>query len=516
MKKKVKEYGEKPMSENVSANVDTRTVLVGTYKGNQLTRWRGWYNYPISAEDKISEVDAAKVNELWLFNGTKAQKNYKAVFVGIKTRKELVEQYGYPAKGKAHGDKYLLFKTEFKYRFLAMPPDEADCVIVRTADFTTSPKVRKQLKAYLDSSDRNDPDLAKMLPSIITRLRPEQLRVCEAAVQLKFWDDVVTECFFADDKGRGHAGTVCALPSFAYVNSDALEFMGNIPSESVQLVLTSPPYNIGKEYEARTSIENYLEVMRPIVKQICRIISPNGSICWQVGNFVNNGEVYPLDIYFYEMFKKLGMQLRNRVIWHFGHGLHCKNRFSGRYETILWFTKTKDYVFNLDDVRVPSKYPGKRYYKGDKKGQLSGNPLGKNPEDVWTLQKIIDDWDSLIWDIPNVKSNHPEKVDHPCQFPVELVERCVLALSNVGDVVYDPFAGVGSTIIGALKNGRIGWGTELERKYVEIGQGRIAALARGELKLRPITQEIFAAENAGRLSKIPEEWEKKGRYNENR
>lgn len=500
----------KKESESVISSSAKKVVLIGTYKTGQLSKWKGWYNYPISAKDKISEVDAAKVNELWLFNGTKAQKNYQAEFVGIKTRKELVEQYGYPAKGKAHGDKYLLFKTEFKYRYSTMPPEEAGRVIIRTADFATAPKVRKQLKAYLESSDRNDPDLAKMLPSIVTSLRSEQLRVCEATVQLQLWSDVEDGCFCGGDKKKIDIGAVQSLPRFTYANNDALRFMRDIPSGSVQLILTSPPYNIGKEYEARTSIENYLECMRPIVKQICRIVSDKGSVCWQVGNYVDNGEVYPLDIYFYEMFKKYGMQLRNRVIWHFGHGLHCKNRFSGRYETILWFSKTEDYVFNLDEVRVPSKYPGKRYYKGDKKGQLSGNPLGKNPEDVWTLRKIVDDWDSLIWDIPNVKSNHPEKVDHPCQFPVELVERCVLALSNVGDVVYDPFAGVGSTIIGALKNGRIGWGTELERKYIEIGQGRIAALARGELKLRPITQEIFAAEKAGKLSEIPEEWKKKG------
>ena len=163
-----------------------KVVLVGTYKGDQLTKWRGWYNYPISAKDRISEDDAAKVNELWLFKGTTAQKSYKAEFVGIKTREELVRDYGYHAKGKAHGDKYLLYKTEFKYQFAAMPPEDAERVIIRTSDFATSPKVRKQLKAYLESPDRNDPDLAKRLPEILTRLRPEQLRVCEAAVQLQF------------------------------------------------------------------------------------------------------------------------------------------------------------------------------------------------------------------------------------------------------------------------------------------------------------------------------------------
>lgn len=164
-----------------------RIVLVGTYKENQLSKWRGCYNYPISDDDKISADDAAKITELWLFNGKKAQRTYKAEFVGVKTRQELIDGYGYPAKGKAHSEKYLLFKTELKYQHKLEIPGDCDKVIIRTADFATSPKVRKQLKAYLESPDRTDPDLAKRLPSIITRLRPEQLRVCEDFEQQTFW-----------------------------------------------------------------------------------------------------------------------------------------------------------------------------------------------------------------------------------------------------------------------------------------------------------------------------------------
>jgi DNA (cytosine-5)-methyltransferase 1 len=163
-----------------------RIVLVGTYKGDQLTDWRGWYNYPISDEDKITDAEAAKITELWLFKGTKAERRYKAEFVGVKTRDELIRDYGYPAKGKAHGEKYLLFKAAYMYRHKADVPEEAQRVIVRTKDFARSPKIRKQLKAYLESPDRNDPDLAKCLPEIITKLRPDQLRVCEAAVQMSF------------------------------------------------------------------------------------------------------------------------------------------------------------------------------------------------------------------------------------------------------------------------------------------------------------------------------------------
>ena len=118
-------------------------------------------------------------------------------------------------------------------------------------------------------------------------------------------------------------------------------------------------------------------------------------------------EIGLLDIFYYQIFKKYNLFLRNRIIWHFGHGLHASKRFSGRYETILWFTKSKDYIFNLDAVRVPAKYPGKRHYKGKNKGKLSGNPKGKNPSDLWEI--AIDEWAKEVWEIPNVKSNHPEK-----------------------------------------------------------------------------------------------------------
>lgn len=298
------------------------------------------------------------------------------------------------------------------------------------------------------------------------------------------------------------------LPGYQYICTDAAAFSSSLPDRTVQLVITSPPYNIGKEYETRTSIEEYIQRMKPCLAEFVRVLDEGGSLCWQTGNFVDHGEIYPLDIYFYPCFKELGLRLRNRIIWHFGHGLHCSKRFSGRYETILWFTKGDTYTFNLDNVRIPSKYPGKRYFKGAKKGQISGNPKGKNPEDVWemTLERLVDDWDALLWDIPNVKNNHPEKVDHPCQFPVELVERCVLALTNEGDIVYDPFAGVGSSLLAALKNGRRAYGSESEEKYVEIGRERIRKLEEDALITRPICQQIWTPKPTDRIAQIPEEW----------
>lgn len=284
---------------------------------------------------------------------------------------------------------------------------------------------------------------------------------------------------------------------------DVEDFVATIPDNSVALIITSPPYNLGKEYEDRVSIGKYLELQAQVIAGLYRVLRDDGSICWQVGNFVEDGEVYPLDILYYDIFKDLGLRLRNRIVWRFGHGLHCKNRFSGRYETILWFTKSDDYIFNLDAVRVPSKYPGKRHYKGPKKGQLSGNPLGKNPSDVWKL--MAKEWESAFWDIPNVKSNHPEKTIHPCQYPIALVERCVLALTNEGDWVFDPYAGVGTSLIAGLMHARRVMGSEQEAQYVDIARKRLQQHFDGVLPYRPLGKPVYQPTGREKIAQIPEE-----------
>lgn len=264
---------------------------------------------------------------------------------------------------------------------------------------------------------------------------------------------------------------------------DCLKLMGDMPDASVQLVITSPPYNIGKPYEKKLSLKDYLAQQSKVIESCVRILAPTGSICWQVGNFVDKGQIIPLDIVLYPIFERFGLQLRNRIVWHFEHGLHCSKRFSGRYETVLWFSKTEDYKFNLDPVRVPQKYPGKRHFKGAKAGELSGNPLGKNPGDVWI--------------IPNVKSNHVEKTAHPCQFPVELVERFVLSLTDEGDLVFDPFLGSGTSVIAALRQGRRGIGAELALDYVDIARSRVREQLAGRLMTRPMHKPVFDPQFAG-------------------
>lgn len=285
---------------------------------------------------------------------------------------------------------------------------------------------------------------------------------------------------------------------------DSLEILKQVPDDQFQLIITSPPYNVGKEYEEATTLEKYLAGLSPIIGELVRVLSPKGSLCWQVGNYVEKSEVFPLDIYYYPTFKEHGLKLRNRIVWHFGHGLHAKKRFSGRYEVLLWFTKGDDYIFNLDDVRVPAKYPGKTFYKGPNHGKPSGNPLGKNPTDVWEI--ALRDWEKGLWEIPNVKANHPEKTIHPCQFPIELVERCVLALTTEGGWVLDPFSGVGSAMLAALRHGRKAMGCEKEKEYNDIARKRVIDFYTGNLPYRPIGKPVFQPTGREKVSQVPAEW----------
>lgn len=292
----------------------------------------------------------------------------------------------------------------------------------------------------------------------------------------------------------------------AIIHGDSLNVLKGFEAGKFDLIITSPPYNIGKSYETKTSIEAYLATQKSIIEELVRVLAERGSICWQVGNYISKGEVFPLDIYYYPIFKSLGLKLRNRIVWHFGHGLHASSRFSGRYETILWFTKSDDYIFNLDEVRVPSKYPGKKHFKGPKKGQLSGNPRGKNPSDIWEI--VVRDWERELWNIPNVKSNHPEKTLHPCQYPIELVERCVLALTHKKSWVLDPFSGAGSAVIAAIKNERNAVGIDKEAAYCKLAEERINALKAGKLKMRPINKPIHVPSKKDKVAQTPREWQK--------
>lgn len=272
---------------------------------------------------------------------------------------------------------------------------------------------------------------------------------------------------------------------------DCIDLLEKMPKASVDLTVTSPPYCIGKEYESTRDVNDFVHMHTKLLPEIARVTKDGGSICWQVGYHVQDRSIVPLDYLVYDICKSIpGLHLRNRIIWTYGHGLNETARFTGRHETVLWFTKGDGYKFNLDAVRVPQKYPGKRAYKGPNKGEFSGNPLGKNPTD--------------IWDIPNVKSMHKEKTEHPCQYPIALAHRLISALSNIEDVVLDPFSGAGTTGAASVMLGRRFVGAEIDASYWDIASERMLQAATGTLPYRDIDLPVFDPRKAGVVAKKPE------------
>lgn len=304
--------------------------------------------------------------------------------------------------------------------------------------------------------------------------------------------------------------TTTSLDAGAIYQGDASELIERIPDQSVSLVLSSPPYNIGKSYERGMfkSLEDYIKWMDELIGKIIQKMKPDGSVCWQVGTYVKDGALIPLDYLFFPMFEKRGCHLRNRIIWRYNFGLHAQRRFSGRYETLLWFSRSEDYKFNLDPVRVPQLYPGKRHSKGKgaRAGQPSGNPLGKNPSDFWEFDPATAFDGRPVWDIPNVKANHPEKTEHPCQFPNELADRCILAMTSEGDLVLDPFAGAGTSVVCAEARNRLGIGFELDSSYAEQANQRLLLAKQGRLPIRHSGKEPRLPKSNERVATVPDEW----------
>ena len=283
-------------------------------------------------------------------------------------------------------------------------------------------------------------------------------------------------------------------------NGDCLNLLKSLPNESVDLIITSPPYCIGKAYEdPHNDIETFRGQHILIFEDLYRVLKTGGSICWQVGYHISDKCIVPLDYIVYDIFTSLSAKLsnplvlRNRIVWTFGHGLNSSKRFSGRHETILWFTKGSSFTFNLDAVRTPQKYPGKKAYKGPNKGNLSGNPLGKNPSDVW--------------DIPNVKAMHVEKTEHPCQFPVAIPQRLIKSLTNQQDIVLDPFMGSGTTGVAALIENRKFIGSEICQDYFDISKRRILEAATGRAKIRD-DRPVSEPNGNASVAKLPDEFKK--------
>ncbi|OGY74822.1 MAG: modification methylase [Candidatus Jacksonbacteria bacterium RIFOXYC2_FULL_44_29] len=245
-------------------------------------------------------------------------------------------------------------------------------------------------------------------------------------------------------------------------NVDCLSAMKKIEREAIDLTVTSPPYNIGKEYETDKPIQEYIDWCKQWMNEVYGITKQNGSFWLNLGYFEFPQKAKALPIT-YLLWDKTPFYLIQEVVWNYGAGVAAKKFLSPRNEKFLWYVKNREnYLFNLDNIRDKNvKYPNQK-----KNGRLRCNPLGKNPSDVWQIQKVTSGKDR----------SSKERTEHPAQFPEALIDRIILASSNKKEVILDPFLGSGTSAISALKNERKIIGFEISKKYCGIAEQRIIKL----------------------------------------
>lgn len=242
-------------------------------------------------------------------------------------------------------------------------------------------------------------------------------------------------------------------------NVDCLKTMQKIDFGFVDLTITSPPYNIGKEYEKTITVNDYTAWMQAWIKAVYFLTNRNGALVLNIGYIAidNIARAIPIP---YLIWDKIDFYLNQEIVWNYGAGVSCKNYLSPRNEKLLWYVKNQDnYTFNLDSIRDKNvKYPNSK-----RNGKSRVNTLGKNPSDVWQIAKVT----------TGFNRQSKERTHHPCQFPLDLVDRAVLGFSNKSDIILDPFMGSGTTLESCIKHDRYCIGFEINRRYCEIIRDRI-------------------------------------------
>jgi adenine-specific DNA-methyltransferase len=241
---------------------------------------------------------------------------------------------------------------------------------------------------------------------------------------------------------------------------DSLSLMSQLPGGLFPLTVTSPPYNIGKEYESPRPINQYLDWCEAWIGEVHQTTRGDGAFWLNLGYVTLEGRAKAVPLS-YLLWDRIPFYLVQEIVWNYGAGVAAKRSFSPRNEKFMWYVKDPDrYTFNLDAVRDPNvKYPNQK-----KNGKLKCNPLGKNPTDVWHIPKVTS----------GTNRSSRERMPHPAQFPMAVVERIIRACSNSGEVVFDPFVGSGSLIEAALRNGRQAVGIEIRQEYVGVAAKRIS------------------------------------------
>ena len=252
--------------------------------------------------------------------------------------------------------------------------------------------------------------------------------------------------FYKDDKS-------------AIYHGDNLDFFSKIPKNSIDLTFTSPPYNIGKEYESSLPVNEYVEWCLSWIKEIHRVTVDDGAFLLNIGylSIPGVGKAVPIT---YLLWDKTPFYLQQEIVWNYGAGVAAKKFLSPRNEKILWYLKNPEsYIFNLDEIRDPDvAYPNQK-----KKGKLRCNTIGKNPSDVWQIAKVTS----------GANRSSIERTPHPAQFPLDLCERVVRGFSAPNSLVIDPFLGSGSSLDSCSIWGRYSIGFELREDYCELAAKRL-------------------------------------------
>ncbi len=248
--------------------------------------------------------------------------------------------------------------------------------------------------------------------------------------------------------------------------------LGQLPTACVDLAFADPPFNIGYEYDVyndRRSRAEYLLWTEQWLQAVCRVLKPHASF------YVAIGDEYAAEIKV--RLDALGLTMRNWIVWHYTFGVHCTRKFNRSHAHILYYVvDSRRFTFHSEAVRVPS---ARQTTYADRRA----NPKGKMPDDTWVLRPQEEakcfDPGSDTWYVPRICGTFKDRAGHPCQMPEALLQRILRVSSNPGDLVLDPFAGSGTTLVAAKRLGRNYLGIELSPNYAEIIKERLSNVIPG-------------------------------------
>lgn len=451
-----------------------QAVLVGTYRAALMKRWilaKGYYNYPLAEGEKVTPEQCQWIKELWLYKGKTERKVFSAEFLGVKSREELPE---YPAsKTKPHGDKYLLFKVSELYG----PQLENAKVLVRVSDFAKrTPKIAAAIKAFQEGGEAED--LFEVLPNGLEKLRAERLSVHEELLGFDLWGDPVVLNSAPAPAMKIVKQKEKKASSFEFVMNDAVrpflntiiqgnsaEVLKSLPENSVDLVVTSPPYDQIRDYNGFT-----LD-LHAIGEQLYRVVKPGGVVAMVIQDSTKNfAKTLTSFRTIVDWCDNVGFKMFETVIYHKNgtEGAWWTHRFRVDHEYMpIFFKGERPSYFNKEPLKIPSKWGGK-VMTGSGNRKTSGETTKTVTRPI-NLMKCR----GTVWDYMMAGDKNPLKRKHPAVFPDKIPFDFIQCFCPPEGVVLDPFVGCGSTAVTANGLGRNYIGIDISPEYCKLAEERI-------------------------------------------